>query len=115
MANSILVEEATKSHCRRLILGMLLAKVMLSSVCIPKLEQTFTDLQSDSETVDILETTGTSSLNLVGVKAKLNTLDTLTSQNQSPTRIKSTGSSSCNLQKESIWRWDDIPKGSIPT
>ena len=84
MSNSILVEEAT----RNLTVGdsfsaSLLTKVMLSSVCLPKLEQAFTDLQSDSrETVDILK-----SYRHIFSKSgwnegtRVDILDTLTSQN----------------------------------
>ena len=57
MSNSILVEEAT----RNLTVGdsfsaSLLTKAMLSSVYLPKIDQAFTELQSDSrETIEILK------------------------------------------------------------
>ena len=70
MSNSILVEEAT----RNLTVGdsfsaSLLTKVMLSSVCLPKLEQLSLIFNLIPEKLSTYSrATGTSSLNLVGMK-----------------------------------------------
>ena len=120
MSNSILVEEAT----RNLTVGdsfsaSLLTKVMLSSVCLPKLEQAFTDLQSDSrETVDILK-----SYRHIFSKSgwnegtRVDILDTLTSQNPESYEDKIYWISKLlAISKKSLFGdGTTFPRDSIPT